>query len=403
MEVLNNKCGNYIMPFFWQHGEKEHILREYMEAIQNCNIQAVCVESRPHPDFLGPRWWHDMDIIMDEAHKRSMKVWVLDDAHFPTGYANGALKNAPYELRKQYININITEICGPAPSTIFNIEAMSKYIPPYGFKGNIHKGDKLICVITSRLIKGNMVDTSLIDLTDYVTDGYLCWDVPEGVWRIFVVYSTYNGGMRDDYINIIDEASCRILIDTVYKPHYERYSNDFGKTFAGFFSDEPLIGNSSSYGFNHKLGKKMPLPWNKDVPVMLEKGLGDKWKRFLPVLWVELDDADLMAKIRYTYMDVITSLIEKNFSNQIGKWCEEHNVEYIGHLIEDNNQHARLGQSLGHFFRGLAGQHMAGIDDIGNQVLFGNDYGSRLREFEDGDGEFYHFVLGKARIISCPY
>ena len=90
-DVLKGQGDNYIFPFFWQHGESEDVLREYMKVIHESNIGAVCVEARPHPDFAGPRWWHDMDIILDEARKRNMKVWILDDAHFPTGYANGLL------------------------------------------------------------------------------------------------------------------------------------------------------------------------------------------------------------------------------------------------------------------------------------------------------------------------
>lgn len=53
--LLNNEMDNYIFPFFWQHGETESILREYMQVIYNANIRAVCIESRPHPDFVGAR------------------------------------------------------------------------------------------------------------------------------------------------------------------------------------------------------------------------------------------------------------------------------------------------------------------------------------------------------------
>ena len=99
--LLNGEEENYILPFFWQHGEEETVLRKYMEVIEKSNIKAVCVESRPHPDFCGPRWWHDMDIILDEARKRGMKVWILDDSHFPTGYANGAMEDAPSSLARK--------------------------------------------------------------------------------------------------------------------------------------------------------------------------------------------------------------------------------------------------------------------------------------------------------------
>jgi len=187
-----------------------------------------------------------------------------------------------------------------------------------------------------------------------------------------------------------------VQIDAVYEPHYERYKDDFGTTFAGFFSDEPLFGNTVGFQFNEIIGRNndMPLPWNKDVPGMLRERLGDEWMRLLPALWSDLSDKDLTAKVRYAYMDTVTRLVEENFSNQIGQWCEARGVEYIGHIIEANNMHARLGSSLGHYFRALAGQHMAGIDDIGGQVLPGGENHTRYG-FTTGDGEFFHFTLGK--------
>ena len=114
-DVLNGHEDNYILPFLWQHGETEEVLRDYMRAIHECGIGAVCVEARPHPDFAGSGWWHDMDIILDEARKRSMKVWILDDAHFPTGYANGKLDEKDDSLCKQYIACNYTDVYGPVP------------------------------------------------------------------------------------------------------------------------------------------------------------------------------------------------------------------------------------------------------------------------------------------------
>lgn len=50
-EALNETYQNYILPFFWQHGETETVLRTYMKTIQDMGIQAVCLESRPHPEI----------------------------------------------------------------------------------------------------------------------------------------------------------------------------------------------------------------------------------------------------------------------------------------------------------------------------------------------------------------
>lgn len=115
-EALNGKQGNYILPFFWQHGEDEETLREYMGVIQDMGIRAVCLESRPHPDFAGPKWWEDMDVILSEARQRNMKVWILDDCHFPTGYANGAMADAKEDLQKWTVYHLMVDLAGPGRS-----------------------------------------------------------------------------------------------------------------------------------------------------------------------------------------------------------------------------------------------------------------------------------------------
>jgi hypothetical protein len=114
------------------------------------------------------------------------------------------------------------------------------------------------------------------------------------------------------------------------------------------------------------------------------------------LLWENSVKGKRSAFVRLDYMNEVTRLVEKNFSNQIGCWCRDHGVEYIGHIIEDNNQHARTGSSLGHYFRSMTGQDMAGIDAIGDQVSpGGEDSAVTGRVFGNRDGEFFHYVLGK--------
>lgn len=402
--LLDGNAENYILPFFWQHGEDEPTLREYMGAIQASGIGAVCLESRPHKDFCGPKWWQDLDVILDEARTRDMKVWILDDSHFPTGFANGALKDADPELHKQFLFMQYTDFNGHLPNLSLNVRALIKDAPPTRMappRGTprVFDDDKVLCVIASRLTKGNNVDDTLLDITDKINGDWLYWDYPpKGMWRIYVVFTTRNNGGHADYINMIDHDSCHMMIEHVYEKHYEHYAADFGKTIVGFFSDEPSLGNvAGMFDYSESIGRKrMPLPWNKDMAGLLETSLGTEWMRNLPALWYNAGGETLCAHTRYAYMDAMTRLVEKNFSGQLGKWCEDHGVMYIGHIIEDNNLHARLSASLGHFYRSMDGQHMSGIDIIGNQVLPEGEDHFRFRPFDDGlDGEFYHFALSK--------
>ena len=70
-------------------------------------------------------------------------------------------------------------------------------------------------------------------------------------------------------------------------------------------------------------------------------------------------------------MDEMTGLVRTCFSGQLGSWCEAHGVEYIGHIIEDDNAHTRMACSIGHYFREMEGQHMAGIDVVHHQIVPG--------------------------------
>ncbi len=394
--VLDGKWNNYVLPFFWQHGEEESIIREEMIRIYESCIGAVCVESRPHPDFAGPRWWRDMDIIIDEAKKLGMRVWVLDDSHFPTGYANGWIKDRYPEKGKIYLIEKHADACGPLKNASFI------------FDGWLKKGDQILAVIASkRTGRGEDVDDTLLDITENVCNSTLYWDVPEGLWRIFTLFVSSNGGGNPNYINPIDPDSVRVLIDAVYEPHFARYKKDFGRAFAGFFSDEPGMGNTKGYNFDESIGrKKMALPWSKEVPQLLKNEMGNDYKRYLPSLWY--DSGKKTPVIRYKYMDMITRLYDKSFTRQLGDWCRSHGVEYIGHVIEDQNNHARLGPSTGHFFRALGGQDMSGVDVVIQQILPGFDcsshdfyieidIGNKKQSIVKGtwDGVFFHYALAK--------
>ncbi|MCR5546815.1 MAG: hypothetical protein K6F30_10120 [Lachnospiraceae bacterium] len=395
-ELLEQKEDNYILPFFWQHGESEETLREYMNAIYNANIRAVCVESRPHPDFCGDKWWHDMDIILDEAKKKSMKVWILDDSHFPTGYANGAMKEKPVELRRQSICCQIIdtkdkerislkeELLHPLPfeRTMVEQYVLPKELPQF-------EDDHLLSVYALEIKENRR-----IDLIAYIKEGKLNWTVPKGEWKIYILHTSKNFGYHRDYINMMDKESCRVLIDAVYEPHYRHYKEEFGKTIAGFFSDEPELGNGHLYEVNDGFPNGSDYPWSRELEEKLKEDWGDDYGLYLGGLWD--DNVPEVEKIRYAYMNGVTELVKHDFSKQIGNWCRQHGVEYIGHLIEDDNHHAKTGSSLGHYFRGLAGQDMAGIDDIGGQVFpQGEDICYDKGIFEHRNGQFYHYMLGK--------
>lgn len=384
-EILENREDSYILPFLWLKGEDHCTILKEIEKIQECGIRQICLESRPHPDFCGENWWNTLDFIMNEARRRQMRVWVLDDRKFPTGYANGAFEKKHPELAKLYLAERHVDIMGPCRG---NASLVENFLQPDG---------ELLGILACPKPDSDTLSVSaegILDLTDQYHDGFVFYDLPKGAYRLFVFYLTRSGGGREHYMNLLDSASVRVLIDEVYEKHYERYSKDFGKTFAGFFSDEPEIGNVPGYPFDCLPGKaNIRLPWSGELQRVLEERWGDKFLTNLPALWYS--EGEKTAAVRTQYMDSVTQLVYKCFSGQIRDWCQEHGVEYIGHIIEDDNAHGRLGCSVGHYFREMKGQHMAGIDVVHHQIVPG--FTGKIHQWIAGDcdGEFFHFGLAK--------
>jgi hypothetical protein len=400
--LIDNKTeNNYILPFLWMKGEQRDTIQTEISKIDECGIKAFVVESRTHPNFMKKEWFEDMSFILDIAKSKGMKVWVLDDAHFPTGYANGLLEKYPTR-RKKYINFNSVDVWGYNDEVTLDIKAMCK--PRKSWRDRKKSQEQvseenrnmLISAVAYPLVEEDLIDeANVIDFTTEITEDYFTYKFPKGNWRIFITYITRVNGGNPEYINLIDRESVDTLIEAIYQPHYEHFKEEFGHTFAGFFSDEPGFGNTASFSKDEIIGKKlMALPWSDELKQCLTEQLGSNYITKLPFLWTGSIQSIETVDFRNNYMNHVTSLYAKNFSGKLGKWCEERNIEYIGHIIEDNNQHARLGTGAGHYFRAMEGQHMSGIDVIGGQILFGGEKYLRANSSK-GDGEFYHYCLAK--------
>ncbi|PJF45793.1 MAG: hypothetical protein CUN48_17085, partial [Candidatus Thermofonsia Clade 3 bacterium] len=158
----------------------------------------------------------------------------LDDAHFPTGYANGALRNAPARLHRQSIVCQTID-CAPGSKVTIGPDRLRRPSPPEPTElerlilqsgraapQRIFTDDRLLGVFAARLDGSAAVE--MLDLSDRVIEDALEWTPPAGKWRLYILHLSRNFGARRDYINMLDAESCRVLIDAVYEPHYARYA-----------------------------------------------------------------------------------------------------------------------------------------------------------------------------------
>lgn len=384
-QVLNGTYDNHVLPFLWMKGESQQTIVEYLEKIAGADIHEVCLESRPHPDFCGKGWWRDLRFVIDTCKQLDLKIWILDDAHFPTGYANGAVKEAAPELRKVVLTHRTIDVVGPTPQASIVLTNM------------FDKTERFYGVTFMQAGRTIEVEHRIIE-DEHGTPCRLVFDAPAGITQACVMFTSGKTSYNEDYINMVDRASVAQLINAVYEPHFAHLGDEFGKTILGFFSDEPGFANEKGVtgadGISDALiGKATaPLPWSAELERRLRAALGERYLDELPHLW---DRKDAGAHVRHVYMDIASTLYKECFCDQLGDWCRAHGVQYIGHVIEDKDCHARLGVGAGHYFRAVGGQDMAGVDIVINQLIPGMDQG--LHSYGRGvwDLEFYNYALPK--------
>ncbi len=397
MNVSNeSKEKSYLRPLFWQHGESEEVLVEEIEQMHQKGIGGFIVEARPHPDFLSYGWWRDLDIIIEAAQKRSMEVWIFDDSSYPSGLGAGKIKMLYPEYVKCYLAEHHIDVCGPRNQASINVKA---WLEPSVAEGvhNLDSGEaeELICVLMAKRKNGqeSLDVDSIIDLTSSLQQGKIIVDVPEGNWRIFIITKTKNGGEEwtKDYVNPLSREATAQFIDMVYEEHYKRYADEFGHTIKGFFTDEPRFGNAAGYeGTMWKSGAVYP--YVDGLVDLLSEEYGKEFAKYLPFLWSNEDE--ICRDVHYCYMNVVSKMFSENFMTQIGDWCRNHSVQFIGHMVEDNGVHARLGYGAGHFFRNMEGMDAAGMDLV-YQVWPNQKEGRYTTPFGYLNAEFFYWGISK--------
>ena len=363
-----------IAPLFWLKGEDTEILIDGLAQLKKVGINECILEARPFPGWLEKPWFDTLKTLFDYAEKNSMRLWLFDDLHFPSGNAGGKI---PEEYRKLLVRRRYADIDGNGGTYKLKIQEMGT-----------EKFFKAICA--PFVLPNNFDSEKAFDVTDRIKDGTLTIELPAGRFRVFFIFTTRDGGEAHtrEWANMIDPEAIDKFIEICFETHYKELKKYFDNgVMGGFFSDEPRLASAPSY-LSLPNGQFTCLPFSFE----LAKRLKDMPAGFWPSLWHECQDA---PRLRAKFMDEVSKLYSENFPQKIGKWCNAHNVQYIGHLIEDNGAHCHLGFGDGHFFRAIQGQNFSMIDSVLHQNIPGIEEGIHSSSFGPHFSSFFQWGLGK--------
>lgn len=413
MLLTKEATQKYISPFFsLTPNDTIDNLRTRLSCLKDMGIDSITVNygrGRANMERIAfdDEFFAAADRLVEVLRELDMNFWLQDAAPFPTGSVNNILRNKNYaDKNKLYLDERHVDVCGPAEDAVIRINDAMHIV--YG--ASVHSFHHIapmerecIAVTAYKLSsEGQLKKGSAISLSRLVNNGMLHWNIPRGHWRIFISFITRESSGRPYFINLLSRESVALLTEQVHAPVYRHLKEELGKRWMGFFYDEPEVGNNGGneiFDYHMLPGRRQHatencdvLPWSNEM--VNEMAARDKnWHDILPLLWY--DGEGVEGDARYMYMDSVTSLIMKNYNGQTYEWCQNRKVGYIGHVLEDENSHGRLGCGTGHYFRIQRYQDTAGVDLIGGQLMPGCDRKNSWYGSTNADGEFYHYGLAK--------
>ncbi|MCP4640826.1 MAG: hypothetical protein GY851_10350 [bacterium] len=326
-------------PLFWLHGDDNETperLASYLEKVAEGNNGSFCAESRPHSDWLGPRWYHDLDVCLETAKRLDLRMWIFDDAWWPSQTMG---RRVPEQYGAKRLTAAEVGIDGGSTYEATDLD------PAH-----------LVAVIAGREAGDGVDGDSLIDLTDSVKDGALSWKAPAGKWRIMTFVWELAPVARQNGQRTLDGASQDCVdwfMDTVYQPHYDRYREDFGEHIVGFFYDEPETQGD----------------WGTEVDIVLSERGVDRAKAL--VAWKFKLAGDEQIAARYAYVDALFEAWGRTMYGTMTDWCEERDVASIGHFMDHGFLYLDHGLGAGNMFQMQKYSSMGGMDLVVNQLYPG--------------------------------
>ncbi len=285
--------------------------------------------------YLGEEWMKNLAAAIDEGKKLGMKAYLYDENNWPSGPADGQVfhENPQYRMSACYV------------SEEFDVSSQK-------VEREIDTGDELLAVIAVPLENGQPVGfpEDCLSLAGYVEGQTLTWKA-NGDWRVFVFAREWDkrGGFFDGYVDTLNADAIARFIELTHTQYAERFSDEFGATVDGIFTDEPHM-------WPHRDDSVV---WTGNLPGEFEWRTGCLLLPVLPALFRDMGPQT--AKFRSDYRRTVADLFATNYMKQIYDFCNAHKLNSIGHLLCDGELLDGTRCS-GDYFQAAQWLHWGGCD-----------------------------------------
>ncbi len=334
-------------PYYGLNGAVDaSVIQRDLDAMKTMGYRAITVQAGYGMPFtyLSPEYFAFFRTFVEEAKRRGMRVWIVDDAGYPSGFAGGRFTSLKPELRMQALVVAAkTAVSGGAV-----------------FEQSV--GPDTVAVSSLNGSTGELVSIP-------VTDGKVKWTAPPGVWTVMAVEHQFRTSPTRSDTNpkrvkdgsqsledYLDPAATQQYLEFTHEQYKKALGDEFGKTILGFRGDEPDYSISG-------------LPWTPTFFARFEAVKGYDIRPFVAALLLPkgVSMTERQRRAKADYYDVFSQMFRDGFFKPQGEWCAANHLEYQVHLNHEEME-MQLTRSEGEFFRDMQYVQVPGIDAIWHQI-----------------------------------
>ncbi len=338
-------------PYYGMNGALTiEVVRRDLDTMRALGYGAVTVQYGYGASFayLSPEYFAFFKEFVAEAKMRDMRVWIVDDAGYPSGFAGGKFSAEHPELRMQALVASRRVVQG---------------------------GERVSLAANDQVVAASAISS---DGTVLNVPVKMVWVAPPGEWTLAVVTHVFTTSPTRSDTNpkrvkdgsqsledYLDPAATTQYLAFTHEQYKKAVGDEFGKTILGFRGDEPdysIVG----------------LPWTPKFFARFQELKGYDVRPWLGAFapnehHAGQKDAPLAAltaeqlRVKADYYDVFADMFRDGFFKPQGEWCAANHLEYQVHLNHEEMQ-LQLTHSEGDFFRDMRYVEVPGIDSIWHQI-----------------------------------
>lgn len=347
--LFENPSSEYRATPFWAWNCKldEDILKRQIGYFKEMGFGGFHMHSRVGMSmkYLGDEFMSRVKLCTDEAKRLEMLAWLYDEDKWPSGFAGGYVtKNPVYRQRKIVFSPDCIDMGEIAPFDEAVAEGKNYYLCSYDIVLNQN---------------GELESYKKIGLSDKAKGDK---------WNVYSATPEKTGWYNGlTYADTLSKEAIDEFIKITYDSYKDAVGDEFDKTVPAIFTDEPQFFRKQTLKFAASK-EAVGLPWTIKMPELFKEYTGlDIFER-LPELFWELPEGKV-SKFRYLYHDFVSELFARSFADNCGKWCDENNLMFSGHLMEEDDLRAQT-TAIGEAMRHYRAFQLPGIDTLCDNRLY---------------------------------